>query len=331
MNKIFFYTLRDYDELPYAEKFRDETGIDFDWSADYPSLENADLAKGCDAISCTPCTMDRALLQRFADLGVRFILCRSIGYDHVDLEAARELGMRVSNVGYPPDSVADYAIMLMMMCLRNIQEILKRAEVQDYSLKNKIGRDISGVTVGVIGTGKIGTTVIRHLSGFGCPILAYDPYENDEAKKYAEYVPLDELLRQADVITLHANATEENHHLLDSRAFAMMKQDAVIVNTSRGKLIDTDALIDAIESGKLAGAALDVLEKEDGLYYYNKTAQVIANRQMAILRSFPNVIMCPHTAFYTRVDVLNMVKGNFEAFQAFEIGGSTPHEVTNRE
>lgn len=326
--KIFFYALREYDELLYVEKYKKETGIDFAWSDEYPSESNVGMAEGCEAISCTPSTLDRNLLKKFADIGVRYILCRSIGYDHVDLKAAKEFGMRVSNVGYPPDSVANYTIMLIMMCLRNMQHILKRSELQDYTLKNKLGRDISGVTVGVIGTGAIGSTVIRHLSGFGSRIVAYDLYPKDEVKRMAEYVSFEELLRVSDVITIHANASKDNYHLLNKAAFAQMKLEAVIVNTSRGKLIDTDALIEAVESGRISAAALDVLENEDGLYYYNKNAQVIVNHQMAILRSFPNVILSPHTAFYTRVDVMNMVKGNFEALQDFIEGKASVHEVS---
>lgn len=325
--KIFFYTLRDFDELAFAKKCADKYGIEFDYTGAYPDAENYVLAKGADAVSMTPCDMSAPMVEKFASIGVKYLLCRSIGYDHVDLHKAKECGMKVSNVSYPPSGVANYAIMLMMMLQRNMVSILKRAELQDYSLKGKIGADISFETVGVIGTGRIGRTVIEHLSGFGCRILCYDPYQNEEVKKYAEYVSLDELFAQADAITLHTNATEENHHLLDGEAFAKMKDGVLIVNTARGKLIDTDALIEAMESGKVGGAALDVLEKEDGLYYYNRIGDVIANRDMALLRSFPNVILSPHTAFYTTQAVGHMVEGCFEAAAAFEKGEKTEHEV----
>ena len=258
---------------------------------------------------------------------MKYLLCRSIGYDHVDLHKAKELGMKVSNVSYPPSGVANYAIMLMLMLQRRITQILARADLQDYSLKGKIGRDMSFSSVGVIGTGRIGRTVIEHLSGFGCKIYCYDPYQNEEVKKYAEYVSLDELYAKSEVITLHTNATEENHHLLNAEAFAKMKDGVLIVNTARGKLIDTDALVEALESGKVGGAALDVLEKEDGLYYYNRIGDVIANRDMALLRSFPNVIMSPHTAFYTQQAISHMVGSCFEAAEAFEKGEKTVHEV----
>lgn len=325
--KIFFYTLREFDELAFAKEFSAQYGIEFDYSTEYPDRENYILAEGCDAVCSTPCDIGTEMVDRFHSIGVRYILCRSIGYDHVDLERAKEYGMRVSNVSYPPSGVANYAIMLMLMLQRKITQILKRADVQDYTLNGKIGNDMSFDTVGVIGTGRIGRTVIEHLSGFGCEILCYDPYENEEVRKYAEYVPLEELFARADAITLHTNATEENHHLLNAEAFSKMKDGVLIVNTARGKLIDTDALVDALESGKVGGAALDVLEKEDGLYYYNRIGDVIANRDMGYLRSFPNVILSPHTAFYTNQAVSHMVGSCFEAADAFNSGRSTEHEV----
>ena len=328
--KVFFYTLRPYDELGIAQRLAPKMGIEFGYTQEYPTLENAALAAGYDAVSVTPCDMSAPMVRRFHELGVRVICCRSIGYDHVDRETARELGMKVSNVDYPPNGVANFAIMLMLMSLRKAGHILKRGEAQDYSLKGKIGRDISTCTVGVIGTGRIGRTVLQHLSGFGCRLLAYDLYQNDEVKQIAEYVPLETLLAECDVITLHTNATEENHHLIDAKAIAAMKPGAVIINTARGKLIDSDALIAGLESGKLGGAALDVLENENGLYYYNRMGDVIPNPELAALRSMPNVILTDHTAFYTEEDVESMVQGVQESAQALVNGQPTRHDVTEK-
>ena len=301
--KVFFYTLRPYDEQGILEDLAKQRGIEYGYTEAYPTMENAQLAAGYDAVSLTPCDMSAPMLQRFHDLGVKAICCRSIGYDHVDLEKARELGMKVSNVDYPPNGVANFAIMLMLMSLRKAGHILKRGELQDYSLKGKIGRDISNCTVGVIGTGRIGQTVLKHLSGFGCELLAYDLYQNDEVKKIAKYVPLETLMAESDVITLHTNATEENHHLLNADAFAKMKPGVTIVNTARGKLIDSDALLAALESGQVGAAGLDVLENENGLYYYDRMGDVIPNPELAALRAMPNVILTDHTAFYTYEDV----------------------------
>lgn len=326
--KICFYALREHDELAFCKQNKEAFGIDFIYTTEYPSLENAELAESCEAVSMTPCDMSAEIVEAFYKAGVKYITCRSIGYDHVDMNRAKKLGMKVSNVCYPPDGVANYAIMLMLMCTRRFAHILKRVELQDYSLKNKIGKDISSSTVGIIGTGKIGSTVIEHLSGFGCKIIAYDPHENQTIKKYAEYVSLEELFASADVISLHMNATSDNHHLISRGEIAKMKKGVILINTARGKLIDSEALIEGIEQGIVGGAGLDVLENENGLYYYDHMGEVIENRKLAILRSFPNVILSPHTAFYTTEDVSDMVKGCFESLYAFEKGIKTIHEVS---
>lgn len=306
--KLFVYAMREFDELGFFTSLCTEHGIEFAYSTEYCSLENAELARGYDAVSVTPVTIDRTLVARFKELGVRAIATRSIGFDHIDLDACRELGIRVSNAAYDPESVANYAIMLAMMCLRMMPQIQDRARVQDYTLRGKLGRDISGCTVGVVGTGRIGGTVIRHLQGFGCKVLAYDIYQNPAIAQVAEYVDLDTLLRESDVVTLHAPATKENHHMIDERALSLMKDDAVLINTARGALVDTEALICALEQGKLRNVALDVLEQEDNLYYKNRVGDVIANRHLAVLRSMPNVILTPHTAFYTQIDVYQMAE-----------------------
>ncbi len=327
MGKLFLYTLRLYDELAFARHYSDSLGIEFKYSEDYPDPSNIALAEGCDVVSVTPCDMGASMIDAFHGVGIKHIACRSIGYDHVDRERARSYGMRISNVSYPADGVADYAIMLMLNLLRRFPSIMKRTETQDYSLKGKMGGDITRRTVGIIGTGRIGTTVVRHLSGFGCRILAYDLYPNEEAARCAEYVPLETLLSESDIISLHCNATDENYHLIRRETLALMKPGAMIVNTARGKLIDTDDLIDALESGRIGGAALDVLENENGLYYYDRTGDVIANRGLAVLRTFPNVIVSPHTAFYTDVNVGSMIQSVFESAYAFIHGLPTEHEV----
>lgn len=304
--KIFAYAMREFDEKDFFEKYSKELGCEYGYTTEYPNPDNVELARGYDAISATPCNLDADMLNHFYAVGVRYVATRSIGVDHIDLDHAKKLGMGVCHVSYAPETVADYSIMLMLMCCRNICHILERSKVQDYTLKGKMGRDISDCTVGVIGAGQIGQTVIKHLSNFGCQILAHDLYPNEETAKIAKYVSLEELYAQADIITLHAPATADNYHLLNADAFAQMKQDVIIINTARGTLIDTQALIQAIESGKIGHAALDVLEQENGLYYANKMGEPIANHDLAILRSFPNVILSPHTAFYTEKVVRDM-------------------------
>ena len=306
--KIFLYSFREFDEKEAFDSLKEKYHFEYGFSAEYPTKENVHLAKGYDAISFTPCKMDEELISEFRSVGVKYIAARSIGFEHIDISAAKKLGMGVSHVTYAPDTVADYAIMLMLMGTRKINYILERASIQDYSLFGKMGRDISEMTVGVIGAGKIGSTVIKHLSGFGCKILAFDNYQNETNKNYCDYVDFEKLLEESDIITLHAPASKENYHLLDENAFGKMKDGVIIINTARGTLIDHDALIDAIVSKKVGFAGLDVLEDENGLYYYNRMGESIDNRQMAMLRSFPNVVLTPHTAFYTKRVVYSMAE-----------------------
>lgn len=327
--KIFLYSLRPFDELEHCERMKEKYGIDYAYSTEYPSVENVHLAAGCDAVSTNPCDMSAPMVEAFHKLGVKYLTCRSVGYDHIDLEMAKACGMKVSHASYPPCGVANYSIMLMLMCTRKIEHILKRSEVQDYSLKGKLGRDISYATVGIIGTGRIGQTVIKSLSGFGCNILAYDEYPNEtvQQEKIAQYVPLDTLFAQSDIVSIHTNSTDENYHLIDAAAIAKMKDGVIIINTARGKLLDTEALIAGLKSGKVGGAGLDVLEDENGLFYYNRSGEVIDNDALALLSTFPNVVLCPHTAFYTEDAVDHMVSSCFEAANCFDKGLETWREV----
>lgn len=203
--------------------------------------------------------------------------------------------MRISHSHYPPEGVANYTIMLILMCTRKMNQIMLRANVQDYSLPGKMGRDISDCTVGVIGTGKIGQTVVRNLSGFGCKMLAYDLYPNDAVKKYADYVTLDELYARSDVITLHTNATAENHPPHNAERHRQDEGRRAVGQHGTRHLIDPDALVTGLECGKIGGAGLDVIEDETGICYYNRMGEAIPSRELNLLRSYPNVILSPGT------------------------------------
>ena len=325
--KVAFFALRDFDELAFAERFSKQYGIDFVWTSEYPNKDNLKLAEGCDGVSFTPCEITKEYVKIFHDYGVRYLLCRSIGYDHIPCEYAKLLGMHVSTSPYPTSCVANYALMLILMSTRKMQQTMIRAAAQDYTLKGKMGRDIGDCTVGVLGTGSIGRLLIKHLSSFGCKILAYDLYQNDEAKKYAEYVDLPTLYAQSDVISIHLPATDSTHHMINAETIAQMKDGVIIVNTARGSLIDSQAMIAGLKQGKIGGAALDVLENENGLYYYNRMGDHIDNDELAMLRSFPNVIVSPHTAFYVESTVSNMVEKSFLPLYYESRGEANPFEI----
>ena len=325
--KMFVFSMRTFDELPCFEKYCPQYGIEYDYTTETPCMDNLDLAKGYDVVNVITTVFDQPMLKKLHDMGVKCIATRTIGYDHIDVDYAKSLGMGVIHISYSPNSVADYAIMMMLMGLRRMPHIMERANIQDYTLKGKIGRELPDCTVGVIGTGRIGRTVIRHLSGFGCKMLAYDLYENEEVKQYAEYTDLDTLLKNSDVITLHAPATDDNYHMIDAAAIEKMKQDVVIINCARGALMDTDALIDGIESGKVGFAGLDVVEHESGLYYFNRMGEPLHNPKLAILRSYSNVLVSPHTAFYTEEAVANMAENSIVGAMKYMNGEDTPYLV----
>ncbi|MCI8610134.1 MAG: lactate dehydrogenase [Firmicutes bacterium] len=324
---VFIYNLREFDEKYFFDDLAKEYGFSYTGYEGYQSVENIPMVKGHEAVSILASECTDEMLDAFAANGVKYLLTRSIGTDHINLKKCKELGIRVGRSQYAPDSVANYTIMLMLMVCRRFAHIMKRVEVQDYSFKGKIGKEISNCTVGVVGTGRIGKTVIDHLSGFGCKILAYDLYPNPAVAEKAEYVDIDTIITQSDIITFHAPATADNYHLIDHAAIEKMKDGVMIINAARGTLVDSDALIDGIESGKIGGAALDVLEDEAGLYFLNRSGDVLANRQMAILKSFPNVILSPHTAFYTEDAVSEMCRCVFESVRAFEAGEENPLEA----
>ena len=325
--RLFVYSMRDFDELPCFERLAEDRGFEFDWTSEPPSLDDVGLVEGHDAVSVITTPLDRELLGQWAEAGVRGVATRSIGFDHIDLGAAADYGIRCVHAAYPPEGVADYAIMLMLMVMRKARLVLSLASVQDYGLEGKIGGDISRSTVGIVGTGRIGRTVARHLSGFGCELLAYDPYPSPELDGIATYVSLDELLERSDAITLHAPANEANHHMIGAPQLARMREGAILVNCARGALVDQQALIDALESGHLGGAGLDTLEGEIELCYYDRSRDIVADRDRAVLESFPNVIVSPHMAFYTAVDVHEMCRCNVDGLLAIEHGEDTPLEV----
>lgn len=325
--KLFAFALRPFDELGYLERLSRDLGFSFDWTDAYPTLENAELARGADALSIITNPMTPELIDRYHDLGIKAIATRSIGYDHIDVAHARMRGMRLAHAAYPPEGVADYTIMLILMALRRAKFVFRQAAVQDFSLEGKLGRSLSSCTVGVVGTGAIGARVVEELGGFGCRVLACDPYPRECLRGLVEYVELDELLSRVDVLTLHAPGLPQNRHMIGARELGLMKHDAVLVNAARGMLVDTAALVDALEAGCLGGAALDTIEDEAGLYYLDRSRDVLANRSRAILMSLPNVIVSPHMAFYTAEDVEHMVRSSTEALLAFDRGEDSPFEI----
>jgi D-specific alpha-keto acid dehydrogenase len=260
------------------------------------SEANIDLALGNRCISVGhKSRINNSTLLALGQAGVTYISTRSIGYNHIDVKYAESVGISVENVAYSPDSVADYTLMLMLMLVRNAKSLIRRTDVHDYRLSEARGKELRDLTTGVIGTGRIGSAVIDRLRGFGCRILAHD----NHPKTSADHVPLSQLLQQSDIVTLHTPLDADTHHLLNHQRIEQMKHGAFVINTSRGSLLDTEALIRALERGRLGGAALDVLEGEDGIFYADCRLKLIENKPLLRLQQMSNVIISPHTAYDT--------------------------------
>ncbi|QFG26948.1 D-isomer specific 2-hydroxyacid dehydrogenase family protein [Actinomadura sp. WMMB 499] len=278
---------------------------------------NAELARGDRCISVSHKTqITNATLLALGRVGVEYISTRSIGCDHIDLKYAERVGISVGNVAYSPDSVGDYTLMLILMAVRDAKSTIRNSDAHDYRLSETRGKELRDLTVGVIGTGRIGTAVIHRLQGFGCRVLAHDR----RPRTCAPHVPLDALVAQSDIVTLHTPLTADTHHLLDRRRIARMKPGAYVVNTGRGPLLDTEALLSALESGRLGGAALDVLEGEEGIFYADHRNRHIENKVLVRLQRLPNVLISPHSAYYTERALSDTVENSLINCVNFERG-----------
>ena len=268
------------------------------------------LAAGADGVSIehrTP-VANRTLLA-LSQVGVRYLSTRSAGLDHVDVGFAASVGLQVGNVSYSPAGVADHTVMLLLMAVRGAAPALHRVDRHDFSPGTR-SRELRDLTVGVVGTGRIGSAVIERLRGFGCRVLAHDP------RLDAGATPLDDLLRGSDVVTLHVPLTRQTRHLIDRRRLGLMRPDAVLVNTARGGLVDTGALLEALERGRLGGAALDVVEGETGVF--GSDAPAPAGSFLERLQRRPDVVLTPHTAYYTDRALRDTVENTLRGCVAFE-------------
>lgn len=256
--------------------------------------------------------VSNATLLAWSRSGVEYLSTRSAGHDHIDVDYAVKVGITVGTVSYSPDSVADYTLMQILMVLRHAVSTVRAVDTGDYRLGPHRGRELRDLTVGVVGTGRIGTAVIRRLSGFGCTVLSHDLRGGRGA------VGLEHLLSRSDVVTLHIPLLEDTHRLLDARQIARMKPGAVVINTGRGGLIDTAALVDALEDRRLGGAALDVIEDEGGIFYTDRRRTPFQHDALDRLRALPNVLITPHTAYYTDHALSDTVTDTLRGCVAYE-------------
>ena len=278
-------------------------------------VQNVDEVRGFDAaLILGQVTFDEALLGELAARGLHVLVTRTVGMDHIDVDAAGRLGIRVANSRYAPDSVADFTLMRLLVALRRYKPAVYRQNVNDFSLGGLMGQTVSSLTVGIVGTGEIGTAVAERLAGFGCKILACGHHVSEDVLAAGgTYVSLDDLYARSDVITFHVPATAENQRMVRAETLAKMRDGVILINTARGSLMDVPALIDGVESGKIGALAMDVFDGEDAIYHEDHGMEIISNRDMAYLRQFPNTVLTQHMAFYTQQAVDQMVSGAVDA------------------
>lgn len=299
--KILFYDTFDYDKESFENALKDypELTIDF-LEADLNPM-TATLANGYDAVCGFVNSDIKAMtLEILAGFDIKLILMRCAGFDAVNLDVARDLGMRVLRVpGYSPEAIAEFALGLALAADRHIVRGYNRVRENDYSLSGLLGTTFHGKTAGIVGTGKIGAAMCKIVAGLGMKVLGYDPYPNPSLEGIVEYVELDELLAKSDLISLHSPLFESNYHMIDDESISKMKDGVVFVNTGRGGLVDTQALIRGIRSHKIGAAGIDVYEEEGPNVFKNRSSAVFES-VTSTLCAFPNVVVTSHQAFFTR-------------------------------
>ncbi|MBK5142228.1 2-hydroxyacid dehydrogenase [Budviciaceae bacterium BWR-B9] len=325
--KLAIYSTKQYDRK-YLEVANQRFGIDLEFFDFKLSPQTAKTAEGCEAV-CIFVNDDgsRPVLEELAKSGVKIVALRCAGFNNVDLDAAKELGLQVVRVpAYSPEAVAEHAIGLMMSLNRRIHRAYQRTRDANFSLEGLIGFNMHNRTAGIIGTGKIGIATMRILKGFGMRLLAFDPYPSPLALDLgAEYVDLKTLYERSDVISLHCPLTPENHHLLNAAAFKQMKDGVMIINTSRGGLIDSPAAIEALKQQKIGSLGMDVYENERDLFFEDKSNDVIQDDVFRRLSSCHNVLFTGHQAFLTEEALLSISETTLQNIQQLEQNQPCPN------
>lgn len=328
-----------FDTQPYDRDALDAANHAYHHELTYfePRLtrDTASLARGFPAVcSFVNDRLNADAVATLHDGGTRLIALRSAGYNHVDLNAAARLGLVVVRVPeYSPYAVGEHTAALVLALNRKIHRAFNRVREANFSLEGLVGFDLHGKTCGIIGTGKIGRVFARIMGGFGCRVLAFDLHPNDAAAAELQirYTELETLYRESDIISLHVPLTPATHHLIDATALGQMKPGVMLINTGRGALVDTRALIDALKKGHVGAAGLDVYEEEEGVFFRNLSDRVLQDDVLARLLTFHNVLITSHQAFLTREALANIADTTLGNVRAFERGERLAHEVTAQE
>lgn len=327
--KFMAYNVRD-DETDFVKNWAAENQIEVTITKERLNAQTADLAKESDGICALQTDpYDAEVFEKMASFGIRCLAIRSVGFESVDIEAAKVNQIKVTNVpGYSPSAIAEFSVGQALQLIRRTPYFNKRIANQDFRWDKYISKELKHMTVGVIGTGRIGQSAISIYKGFGSKILAYDLYPNQALKDSVTYVDsVSELVKAADLITLHAPLTSDNYHVIDKDAIDLMKEGVYIVNTARGGLVDTKALINGLNSGKIAGAALDTYENESAYFAHDWQSKDLGDPILEELLSREDVLVTPHIAFYTETAVQNMVDISLNSLKELVTEGNSQNEI----
>ncbi len=325
MNTVAFYDTKPYDR-EYFERAPGADGLRFEFHDFHLSSGTAASAAGARAVCVfVNDRLDARCLEQLHETGVKLVALRCAGFNNVDLEAAGSLGIKVVRVpAYSPHAVAEHAIALLLCLNRKIHRAFARVRELNFSLNGLVGFDLHGKTIGIVGTGKIGRVAARIFRGFGTEVIAFDPIPSTEwaAAEGIRYVDFETLLATSDVISLHLPLVAETFHMIDAKTLARTKPGVIIVNTSRGKLIETGALIASLKAGHVGGVALDVYEEEEGIFFEDLSGQVLQDDELSLLINFPNVLITAHQAFLTREALAEIARVTVGNLLQFETGGT---------
>ena len=327
--KIAFFDTKPYD-VPSFERFGAAAGIEFKYFDTKLSEDTVALAKGYDGVCVfVNDTVNAEVIDRLSSCGVGVIALRCAGYNNVDLARAAEKGIRVVRVpAYSPYAVAEHAMAMLLTSIRRTHKAYIRTKDFNFSLSGLMGFDLHGKTVGVVGTGRIGRAFIDICRGFGMRVLAYDKYPLKDAP--LEYVPLSRLFAESDVISFHCPLTEETYHMVDTASIAQMKKGVILINTSRGALIDAEALLAGIKSRLVGAACLDVYEEESELFFEDFSGHIVEDDVLARLISMPNVLLTSHQAFLTEEALENIAETTVQNLKDLMQKGESDNELTRR-
>jgi D-lactate dehydrogenase len=326
--RVAVFSTKNYDRQ-FLQPAADQAGHALTFFEPRLTAQTAVLAKGFAAIcSFVNDYLDAKVVELLAAGGTKFVALRCAGFNQVDLPACNQFGLRVARVpAYSPFAVAEHAVGMMLALNRKFHKAYNRVREGNFAIDGLLGFDMHGKTVGVVGTGKIGAVTARILVGFGCKLLFYDVMPNDECKSLGRYVPLEELLAGSDIITLHCPLTRETHHLINRAAIERMKPGVMLINTSRGALVDTPDVIEGLKSEKIGYLGLDVYEEEAELFFEDHSAHVIQDDTFMRLATFPNVLITAHQAFFTETALEEIARVTMANLTAFEREEATPNEL----